>query len=135
MVITIYEEDQVIDSTSVNIPDDVEMALDVLSLGGNNQVHQKKELLNSEFSESISDTISTTGSDEDNSFAVPDTDDSIDLAKKSSTTVLNCLVEISQILLLRSLKLKTYFHFTLCNIVSFLLIIVYLGLVLAWLLM
>jgi len=86
MVITIYEEDQVIDSTSVNIPDDVEMALDVLFLGGNNQVHQKKELLNSEFSESISDTISTTGSDEDNSFAVPDTDDSIDLAKKSSTT-------------------------------------------------
>ena len=62
MVITIYEEEQVVDSTSVNIPDDVEMALDVLSLGGNNQVHQKKEPLNSEFSESISDTISTTGS-------------------------------------------------------------------------
>ena len=62
MVITIYEEDQVIDSTSVNIPDDVEMALDVLFLGGNNQVHKKKEPLNSEFSESISDTISTTGS-------------------------------------------------------------------------
>mgnify|MGYP006196557855 CR=1 FL=1 len=86
MVITIYEEDQVIDSTSVNIPDDVEMALDVLFLGGNNQVHKKKEPLNSEFSETMSVSISTTGSDEDNSFAVPDTDDSIDLAKKSSTT-------------------------------------------------